>query len=77
MVSSMIKPELKDSDRYNYTMDIWKKIIGENGRINIDYSTFLNKRKSSDANYSLAYLMKGKGAFPEGVNIDKTLEFYL
>lgn len=39
-------------------------------------STYLSERASADRNFCLGYMMREEGAFPEGVDIMKTLESY-
>jgi len=34
-----------------------------------DNSVYLSERGSADKNFSLAYLMKSKGKFPEGIDL--------
>ena len=37
---------------------------------------FLSERETADRNYSLAYHMKEKGAFPEGFRVQECMDFY-
>ena len=39
-------------------------------------STYLSERASADRNFCLGYMMREEGAFPEGIDIMKTLESY-
>lgn len=36
----------------------------------------MSERGTADTNYALAYLMRSRGAFPDGVDIKQVLEFY-
>ena len=74
MTCSLIKPELEDSGRFSYIMDVWDRLSA--GKVTYDNTVFLSERNSADTNFALAYLMKSKGAFPEGTDIRRTLEFY-
>ena len=75
MVCSLIKPEEEESARFSYVMDIWRNLAGGQ-MITYDNTVFLSERNTADTNYALAHLMKSKDAFPDGVDIKKTLEFY-
>lgn len=55
-------------------MDIWGKLAA--GVVSFDNTVFLSERNSADTNFALAYLMKSKGAFAEGTDIKRSLEFY-
>ena len=37
---------------------------------------FLSERETADRNYSLAYHMKEKGAFPKGFRVQECMDFY-
>ena len=75
MVCSLIKPEIDESARFSYVSKFWQRLAGGK-RITYDNTVFLSERNTADTNYSLAYLMKSKNAFPKGVDIKKVLEFY-
>jgi glutaminase len=75
MTCSLIKPEMEESDRFKYMIDFWQKLAGGK-KITYDNTVFLSERNTADTNHALAYLMKSRGAFPEGTNIDQVLEFY-
>ena len=38
--------------------------------------TYLSESATADRNHCLGYLMQEAGAFPEGVSLKETLEFY-
>jgi len=74
MVASLIKPELEDSGRFSYCMNVWDRLAA--GKVTYDNTVFLSERNTADTNFALAYLMKSKGAFPAGTDIRRSLEFY-
>lgn len=75
MICSLLKPELEDAERFSYQTRMWEKLCAGK-KINYDNTVFLSERGSADTNFALAYLMKSRGAFPEDVDIQRTLEFY-
>lgn len=74
MVASLIKPELEDSGRFSYVMNCWDRLSADH--VTYDNTVFLSERNTADTNFALAYLMKSKGAFDEGADIRRSLEFY-
>mmetsp|Transcript_10099 Transcript_10099/g.17048 ORF Transcript_10099/g.17048 Transcript_10099/m.17048 type:complete len:82 (-) Transcript_10099:951-1196(-) len=75
MVCSLIKPELNQSSRFSYTVNMWKKLAGGR-RITYDNTVYLSERSTADTNRALAYMMRSTQAFPENTNIKQVLEFY-
>lgn len=75
MTCSLIKPEMEESARFSYITKFWSRLAGGK-RITYDNTIFLSERNTADTNHALAYLMKSRGAFPEGVDIKQVLEFY-
>ncbi len=75
MTCSLVKPELDEASKFNYIIEMWQKLSGGK-RITYDNSVFLSEKNSAHTNFALAHLMMSKGAFPQGVDINKVLEFY-
>lgn len=75
MCCSLIRPHLSMADRFDYVMETWQALSG-NQKVNFNNAVYLSERQSSDRNFALAYFMREKGAFPAGVNIKSVLEFY-
>jgi len=75
MSCSLIKPEEEAADRFDYVLNMWKKLAG--GK-NLGYSNsvYLSERMSADRNFALAYFMNENKAFPKKTNIVEILEFY-
>lgn len=62
--------------RFEYVMDRWRALCGgEPPRFCA--SVFLSERETADRNFALAYFMREKGAFPDGVDLHDVLEFYM
>lgn len=75
MTTSMIRPELDISDRFQFVMDAWKSLCG-NSAPSFDNAVYLSERQTADRNFALGYFMREQGGFPEGTNLLETLEFY-
>lgn len=75
MVSSLVKQEDAEDARFDYVMDVWKRLAG--GRnIGFQNSTYMGERATADRNWCLGYMMKEEHAFPDAVDLVKTLESY-
>ena len=72
---SLIRPDLVPADRFEHLRRHWTEASGgvEPG---FDNCTYLSERKTADRNFALGYSMRESGAFPEGVDLVETLEFY-
>mmetsp|Transcript_6187 Transcript_6187/g.9731 ORF Transcript_6187/g.9731 Transcript_6187/m.9731 type:complete len:1302 (+) Transcript_6187:185-4090(+) len=78
MCSTLIKPELAYSERFDYIKKMWKKATGTKDAIGFANSHYLAQRKHANQAYCLAYMMKEHNSFPEGADSDMTkmLEFF-
>ena len=82
MCASLVKQEVDEAQRFDYVMDIWEKLCGysRNSKTlkkpTFANSTYLSERATADRNFCLAYMMKGANAFPDDVDLVKTLESY-
>lgn len=76
MVCSLANSHLSQAQRFSSTLDLWTKLAGGKS-IHYDNSIYLSSKESSHISKALAYLMKSKKAFPEGTDVDQTLEYYL
>ncbi len=61
--------------RFDHVMGRWTALCG-NAAPRFSTSVFLSERETADRNYALAYFMREKGAFPDGVDLHDVLEFY-
>jgi len=88
MVASLVKQDevdpvtnqrtgkkVDEDARFDHVMDVWKRLAG--GRqIGFQNSTFMGERATADRNFCLGYMMKEEKAFPDGVDLVRTLESY-
>jgi glutaminase len=75
MSGSLIRKGASASDRFDYVMGKWKELSG-NQKVGFDNAVYLSERQTGDRNFALAYFMREKGGFPEGVNLLEILDFY-
>ncbi|VDP11094.1 unnamed protein product [Soboliphyme baturini] len=75
VVLSLLKPDLYLSDRFEFIMDMFRKISGS-GTIGFSNSTYLSERATADRNFALAYFMREHKCFPKNVNLNELLDFY-
>jgi len=75
MMSSLIKPMRHIDGRFDWALEVWTKLTG---RVKPGFSqtTYLSERNTADRNFALSYMMRERGAFPEGTNLLETLELY-
>lgn len=75
MTSSLVKPGLDPAERFDYVLNKWKDLCG--GLVpSFNNAVYLSEKQTADRNFALAYFMREKGSFPEGVNLRETLDFY-
>ena len=78
MTVSMIRPDLSPSQRFEYVCSVWRDCSIRAPRFS--NNTYLSELETADRNFSLGYLMREKGAFPEHVNshakLSEVLEQY-
>ena len=74
MTTSLIKPELSLSERFDYYFNYIKDLTCRT-YISFNNSVYLSEKDSADRNYCLGYMMQEKKAFSEGIdkNISKKL----
>ena len=75
MSCSLIRPDLNISDRFDYVLDIWKRLAGGMD-VGFNNSIYLSEKQTADRNFALAYFMREKQAFPENTDILEVLDFY-
>ncbi len=75
MCSSLIRPDLDVGSRFDYVMDRWRALCG-NERPGFNNPVYQSERGSADRNYALGYYMRENRAFPPDTNLLETLEFY-
>ena len=63
------------SAKFDLVMSYFNKMAaGE--KIGFNNSVFLSERDTADRNFALAYFMKENKCFPDGFNLQETLDFY-
>lgn len=76
MTCSLVEPQQEPAKRFKTIFNYLKDMCGNSGKLGYDQSVFLSEKHHADTNYSLAYFMKAHDGFPEGTNIDQTLDLY-
>ena len=72
---AMAGPRGWKGSRFDYVIDRWTALTGGE-RPRFSTPVYLSERETADRNYAIAYFMREKNAFPEGVDIEDILEFY-
>ncbi len=75
MSCSLIQPELENADRFEYFLTMMARLSGGK-RPGFNNGVYLSEKQTADRNFALGYFMREKGAFPKGINLIETLEFY-
>ena len=75
MSCSLIRPDLNISDRFDYVLDIWKRLAG-GSHVGFNNSIYLSEKQTADRNFALAYFMRESNSFPENTNMLEVLDFY-
>lgn len=75
MSCSLIEASLDIADRFDYVADTWRRLSG-GSPVGFNNAVYLSERQTADRNFALGYFMREHGAFPAGVNLIETLEFY-
>ena len=75
MIASLLRPDLGESARFEYILNMWKKMAGGR-KFDYDNQVFLSEKGEPWTNKALASLMKARNAFPKGTDSEKTMELY-
>ena len=75
MCSSMIKPDLDLGNRFDYLLNRWTALCGDQ-KAHFNNSVYQSERDTADRNFALGYYMREHNAFPENTDMLQTLEFY-
>ena len=75
MSCSMIRPDLDIADRFDYVIDRWRALCGDQ-KVSFSNSVYLSERQTADRNFALGYFMQENKAFPDWADMIQTLEFY-
>ncbi|KAM9829222.1 glutaminase kidney isoform, mitochondrial [Syngnathus typhle] len=75
VISSLIKPDSKTAERFDYVMDFLKRTAGSE-YVGFSNATFQSERVTGDRNYAIGYYLKEKKCFPENADMIDALDFY-
>jgi glutaminase len=75
MTCSLLRSHDELADRFDHVADTWRRLSSSN-RVGFNNSVYLSERKTADRNYALGYFMREHDAFPRGIDLVETLEFY-
>jgi glutaminase len=78
MAASLVKAEANEADRFDYVMEIWRKLTGKEHNVSFQNSVYMGERAMPAAgrNFCLGYMMQEEAALPDAVNLLQTLESY-
>ena len=75
MSCSLIRPKAASADRFDHVMNVWARLSGGQAP-GFNNPVYLSEKATADRNFALAYFMQEKGAFPKGIDLLETLDFY-
>lgn len=75
MTCGLIQRHLPLYKRFGYIRNFWSQLAA-NDQIGFQNATYLGERSTASRNHALAHMMKDSGAFPEGTDIEETLNLY-
>ena len=75
MSASLVRQDLDASARFEHVLQTWSKAIGGEKPV-FNNTVYLSERQTADRNFALAYFMRESGSFPDGIDLEETLEFY-
>jgi glutaminase len=75
MSSSLMRRDLTNADRLEYLNNIVKALSGGQSP-GFNNAVFHSERETADRNFALAHHMRERGAFPAGIEINSTLDYY-
>lgn len=75
ITSTLIKPELKLADRFDYAFRKYRQLTGGE-YLGFNNAVFLSEREAADRNFALAYFMRENKCFDGDVDLSETLDFY-
>eukprot|EP00063_Salmo_salar_P015660 XP_013990495.1 PREDICTED: glutaminase kidney isoform, mitochondrial-like [Salmo salar] len=75
VISSLLKPKLKNAERFDYVMEYLKKMAGTE-YVGFSNATFQSEKETGDRNFAIGYYLKEKKCFPENADMIAALDFY-
>lgn len=76
MCSSLVGMDKHISERYEEFQNTWTRLIGGK-KPSFSNAVYLSEKSTADRNFALAYFMRENKAFPENINMNDALDFYL
>ncbi|KAK3090817.1 hypothetical protein FSP39_014919, partial [Pinctada imbricata] len=75
LVASLIRPDLKMADRFDYITNYFKKLTGGEF-VAFNNSVYLSEKDTADRNFALGYYMRENDCFPSDIKFQEVMEFY-
>lgn len=75
VIASLIKQGLSQSDRFEFIMNQYRRIMGGEF-LGFNNAIFLSEKESANRNFALGYYLKENRCFPEKSNLEETLDLY-
>ncbi|MEM9386436.1 MAG: glutaminase A [Pseudomonadota bacterium] len=75
MTSSLLRRDLPTADRLEYLTSLVSALAARE-RLSLNAAVWHSERESADRNFALAHHMRERGAFPPGIEIRPTLDYY-
>uniref|UniRef100_A0A4W4ENW5 glutaminase n=1 Tax=Electrophorus electricus TaxID=8005 RepID=A0A4W4ENW5_ELEEL len=74
VISSLIKPEVKKAEKFDYVSTTQLMAGGE--YVGFSNATFQSEKETGDRNFAIGYYLKEKKCFPQGADMIAALDFY-
>ncbi|XP_017758897.1 PREDICTED: glutaminase liver isoform, mitochondrial isoform X1 [Eufriesea mexicana] len=75
LLKSLIKPEMTLAEKFDFTMDYFKRLAGEEN-LGFNNAVFLSEREAADRNYALGFYMREHNCYPDKSNLREIMDFY-
>lgn len=75
LVSTLVEPKMKSSEKFDYVLQYMKKIAGGQ-HMGFNNAVFLSERETADRNYAMAYFMKENRCFPPKTKLSNAMDLY-
>lgn len=75
IVTSLLYSNMSLAERFDSVMSQYKRLSGGE-YISFNNSTFLSEKEVADRNYALGYYLRENKCFPDGINLNDTMDLY-